>query len=299
MLRITLRQMEYAVAVAEHGSLTDAAAALNISQPSLSVAISQVEAHLNAKLFVRRKGARLIVTPRGKEFVAEAAVLIERAGLLEDPHMSAAVTKSVRLGIFEDLAPQYLAPILQAVRKETPGINLIATVSDFETLASEVQAGQVDISITYDLGLDASFDRTILRKVAPYAFFAVSNVLAGRRAVALKEIIDQPLILFEEGLSFQHFLQLFKSQGLRPQVAHRVKSLEVMRSLAANGEGVGLSYTVPPSALSYDGNKIAVAEIREDFAAEAIVLVSSALMDLSQSALKVREIVERAPYFRT
>lgn len=53
---------------------------------------------------------------------------------------------------------------------------------------------------------------------------------------------SEPLILFEEMLSNRHALQLFRSQGLSPTVAHRVRSLEIMRSLAANGEGVGISY---------------------------------------------------------
>ena len=56
MLYLTLRQYEYVCAVGRHGSLSAAAAALNVSQPALSAALTKIESHLSQPLFMRRRG---------------------------------------------------------------------------------------------------------------------------------------------------------------------------------------------------------------------------------------------------
>ena len=88
MLYLTLRQMEYVVAVARAGSLSAAAVSLNVSQPSLSVALTQVEDHLGESLFLRRKGSPIIPTAFGERYVAEAAELLAMARRLSDPALA-------------------------------------------------------------------------------------------------------------------------------------------------------------------------------------------------------------------
>ena len=63
MLYITLRQLEYVVAVARAGSLSEAAKTLGVSQPSLSVAITQVEDRLGLKLFICKFHRRNFIGP--------------------------------------------------------------------------------------------------------------------------------------------------------------------------------------------------------------------------------------------
>lgn len=273
MLYLTLRQIEYVVTVASTGSLSAAAAALNVSQPSLSVAISQVEERLGQKLFIRSKGARLKMTAFASLYVNEAETLLATARRLEDPEgIRRAVNGRIVLGCFEDLAPHYLAASLGHLRKSLPGVDVTWRIADFETLAQEMRDGRIDLALTYDLGLDSSFTRLDLAEVAPHAFFAPDHALAERPGLTLAEIAAEPLILYEEMLSNRHALQMFRSQGLTPVVAHRVRSLEVMRALAAHGEGVGLSYARPPGELSYDGAVVRAVAILDSVARERIIL---------------------------
>lgn len=276
MLHITLRQLEYVVTVARAGSLSGAATTLNVSQPSLSVALGQVEDTLGEKLFIRSKGAPLRMTMFANLFVAEAETLLAMARRLEDPAtIQRAVNGTVVLGCFEDLAAYHLAPILRLLRKTLPGVEIIWKIADFETLAREMREGRISLSLTYDLGLDSGFNRIALSAVAPHAFVAADHPLADRPTLALKEIATEPLILFEEMLSNRHTLQLFRNQGLSPTVAHRVRSLEIMRSLAAYREGVGISYGCPPTDRSYDGAKVRAIPITDRSARESIILARS------------------------
>lgn len=273
MLHLTLRQLEYVVTVARAGSLSAAAAALNVSQPSLSVALGQVEATLGAMLFIRSKGAPLRMTLFANRFVAEAETLLAMARRLEDPAtIQRAVNGTIVLGCFEDLAPHYLAPMLRLLRKNLPGVEIIWRIADFETLARDMREGRISLSLTYDLGLDSSFNRIALAEVAPQVFVAPDHHLADHPTLTLKDIAAEPLILFEEMLSNRHTLQLFRSQGLSPTVAHRVRSLEIMRSLAAFGEGIGISYGRPSGERSYDGARVHAIPIIDSSAREPIIL---------------------------
>lgn len=287
MLYLSLRQLEYAVAVAETGSLTLAAQQLNVSQPAISVAISQVEARLGQAIFRRRKGAPVVPTAFGRLYLADAAALLAEAARLEDPDaLAGRRLTQVTLGIFEDLAPEWLAPLLARLRKAFPEVALRTQVARFEALAEAVLAGRVDLALTYDLGLDASFRRELFRQVVPRAWVPPGDPFAGRAEVALAELAARPLILSDQGLSIRHMLGLFRGQGLAPRVVHRAASVEVLRSLAAHGEGVGISYARPAGGLSYDGRPVLGVPIADAVAAEPIVLVSAGALPEPLPALR-------------
>lgn len=274
MLYLSLRQLEYVVAVARAGSLTVAAQQVNVSQPALSVAITHVEAHLGQRLFLRRKGVPVTLTGFGRLFLADAEALLSRAARLEDPKaLGLRRLERITLGIFEDLAPAYLAPLLRRLRDEFPDVEIRSKVATFEALAEAVLAGQVDLALTYDLGLDASFQRELIVRVQPQAWLALDDPLAGRDEIRLSDLADRPLILSDQGLSIQHMLGLFRVLGATPVIAHRAASIEVLRSLAANGEGIGISYANPAGALSFDGKPVVRVQIADKHAEEPIVLV--------------------------
>ncbi|WP_085580688.1 LysR family transcriptional regulator [Thalassospira mesophila] len=276
MLYLTLRQIEYVVAVARAGSLAQAAQNLHVSQPALSVALSLVENRLGQKLFIRRKGSPITLTAFAQNYIAEAETLLAQAQRLEDPAaLSRIVNGTLTLGCFDDLAPGHLAPVLKALRSGLPDVALRWRICDFESLARNMREGQIDLAITYDLGLDAAFDKTELKAVSPHAFMAPASPLAQRTSISLADLALQPLILFEEGLSIRHMLNLFRHADHNPTVAHRVQSLEVMRSLAANGEGIGIAYTLPPGNFSYDGHPLIAREIGDHSAIEPIILARS------------------------
>ncbi len=292
MLYITLRQMEYIVAIAKAGSLTEAAQYLNVSQPALSVAITQVETRQQQKIFIRRKGSPITLTTYGKSYVKSAEKLLTEAARLEDydAHTFHDLLP-ITVGCFEDLAPRYLAPILTNLKQHFPELKITPQVENFDNLANNMQNGSIEFALSYDLGLDASFDKTIITTLSPHALIAPDHPLAKTSTLNLANLADTPLVLTDQGLSIQHIIRLFQNHGLLPKVAHRAASLEVMRSLAANGEGIGISYTVPPTNQSYDGKPLKAIPITDPEAKEPIVLVRSALNPLIPPMPAVMESV--------
>ncbi|KAE9632798.1 LysR family transcriptional regulator [Parasedimentitalea maritima] len=278
MLYLTLRHYEYVAGVAQHGGLTAAAEALHVSQPALSTALARIEEHLGHPLFLRRRGAALILTPQGRDFAARAQTLLEQAALLENPRLPPKSAQPLCFGCFSDLAPFLLAPTLRTLRAALPGHRIDFRADPFDPLISALGKSEIDLAISYDLGLDASFNRTELCRLTPHALVTPDHPVSAQASVTLAELAQFPLTLSHEGLSVQHMLSLFKAQGLMPKIAHRAASLELLRSLAANGEGIGISYSLPPGSLSYDGKLLKAIPISDPEAREPIVLISHGQM---------------------
>lgn len=267
MLSVTLRQLEYATAVARHGGMTAAAQALNVSQPALSVAIRQLEEHLGRPLFLRRAG-RIAPTAFGRGWLQAAEAQLAALSRLMAGEGAEA---PVRLAVFHDLAPMLLAPVLARAAAGLPGLAVEPQVMAFESLSAALAEGGIDLALTWDLGLPPDGPRRVLARIAPHAVLPPEHPLAARPGLALADLAGEPLILTDQALSLAHFRSLFAARGLAPRIAHRPASAELMRSFAANGFGIGLGYSRPLPDASPDGRPLAVRPIT-DAGTEALVL---------------------------
>jgi DNA-binding transcriptional LysR family regulator len=285
MLSLTLRQLEYAVAVARHGGVTAAAEALHVSQPALSVALSHLEATLGRPLFLRRAGGRVLPSSFGRVWLEQAEAQL--AGLARLTHAEDAGAEP-RLLIFQDIAPTCLAPILaQAARQ---GIAIAPQVLGFEALAEALHQGRGDLALTWDLGLEIGIERKVLARVAPHAVLAADHALARQATLTLADLAGQPLVLADQGLSLGHMRALFSQHGLTARIAHRTASLELLRSYAANGLGIGISYTNPAARHSQDGQALVTRPIL-DAGSEPLVLARLAGNPLSQGAAALAALI--------
>ncbi|PUB17089.1 LysR family transcriptional regulator [Yoonia sediminilitoris] len=274
MLYLTLRQYEYIVGVADAGSLTKAAALMNISQPSLSVAITRVEDHLKRAIFVRGKGAAIEITPYGHRLIAKARDLLALGAEIEQ---DSDTSHTWVLGCFSDIAPWYLAPALKQLGDRFPMLSFAGREGRFADLAGYLAEGQMDFAISYDVGFAGHFKRRKLADIAPVAFVATDHPLAQKVALDLSDLNNETLILFTENLSEEFMRDLFARVQLTPVIGQKVASLEMMRSLAANGAGVGISYSCPPGDLSYDGKRLVTVPIATPEAKTEIALIWSSL----------------------
>ena len=270
MLYNTLRQYEYIVAVAAAGSLTDAAAFLNVSQPSLSVAITRVEQQLGQPIFIRRKGAAIEITPFGHRIIEKAHNLLRLATEIESGPDE---LPPFVLGCFEDIAPWHLVSTLEKLKAKFPTIRFQGLEGRFSNLATDLTEGRADIVISYDVGFAEKFERRKIKEIAPVAFLSADHPLSSQSSVELAELVNYPLILSTEDLSEGYMRNLFEKLHLMPSIEQKATSLEMMRSLAAHGLGVGISYSHPPSDVSYEGIPLVTVPITTPQAIADIVLV--------------------------
>lgn len=265
MLSPSLRQIEYALAIGRHGGLSAAAAALHVSQPALSVALAELESHLGHPLFLRRKGRPMQPSAFGVQWLAEAGRAV--AGLTD--LFRPAGPPPLRLALFEDLAPMVLAPLL--AQSDRFGLAPHTRSLGFAALSSALSQGEVDLALTWDLGLPAEVARRELLRLGPMAVLATDHPLASHAELTLQDLVSLPLVLADQDLSIAHWQVLFAQAGLSPHIAHRCASLDLMRAFAAHGLGIGLSYAQPAPRLSHDGRPFVLVPLR-DVGTEALML---------------------------
>lgn len=293
ILSLTLKQLRYAVAAADARNVTAAAETLNVSQPSISVAIAQIEAHYGRKLFVRRKGEGVEPTSFGASFIRQARqVLDQAAGLSRLGSAEERVSGAATLGCFTDLAPYYVPRLLGDFRKAMPTITVDFRDAGFDALASQLGKGSIDLALTYDLGLGPDIKRETLIELRPYAMLPATHVLARRASVTLADLAKLPLILTDQALSWQHIVALFNAEEIEVDVAARASSFELQRSMVANGLGVAVAYTRPKADQSYDGRKLAALPISDRLPAQRILLAWAKAPELTPAASALRDFIK-------
>ncbi len=292
-MNLTLTQLRYLVAVARHGSVTGAARMLNVSQPSISVAIDNVEATLGQKLFVRQRGSGIALTSFGRGAVAKAKqVLAEADELVGLGTREADVGGELVLGCFEDLAPHFAPALIRSFAQRCPAVTVIVRDETFETLGRRLADSAIDLGLTYDLGLPAHFARILLHELRPHALLPQGHALASQATVSLADLAAHPLITTDQPHSWQHMLDLFLSPGLSPVAHSTTSSFELQRSMVANGFGVAVSYTRPHGDMSYDGLPLVCKPLSDPLPMQRIILAHDTRQRLSKAALAFTEVAK-------
>jgi len=292
MLSITLRQLEYALAAADHASFSRAAAALNISQPSITMAIAQLESHYGSPLFLRRKGQGVSLTSFGRGFIEQARRIAAQAKVIEALGGTAGdAAGEVILSCYVHLAPSYLPRLVRKLAEVHPRISVRFRERNLVELIDELENGTIDCALTFDLGLGEGFARDTIAEVRPYALVGIAHPLARRKSIRLREMAGYPLILSDQSLSWQHTVGLFEAAHCSAKIGARVASFELQRSLVANGFGVAVVYIRPVSHVGYDGQELATLEILDRLPQQRIVLARPAKMELTGALRALRELV--------
>jgi DNA-binding transcriptional LysR family regulator len=252
-LRFTLRQLEYFVAVGEAGSIAKAAEQVNVSPPSISASIAQLEAEFGVQLFVRKHSHALALTAGGRLFLKEAARLLNDADALHD--IAGDIAEKVRGPLAVGCLLTFAQIVLPALRRKFEDAYPDVRVRQFERnqgqLFEMLQRGEIDAALTYDLELSQDMTFEPLIQLPAYVMLPAAHPLAGREGITPEELVDEPMVLLDLPYSREYFLSAF--QGLRPRIAERTGDIAVMRSMVANGFGYGIANMRPLNAMSPDG----------------------------------------------
>lgn len=289
---LSLRAIRYALAAADQQSVTAAAEALNVSQPSVSAAIAQIEADYGEALFVRRKGQGVSLTPFGRLFVARSRRLIEDARELAALNANeGTVSGEVTLGVFADLAPRYAPAILKAFETAQPSVRLRFREGDLEELPRLLERAEADLMLTYDIGLPASLGQMTVATRAPYALVPHAHPLAARKQLSLKEVAAGPLILADQPASRRYFIDLFSRYGLRPEMSRLSGSFETVRGFVAAGLGLSIAFTRPMVDASYDGSQFVTIPVRGIEPEHRIALAWPSEFRLTRTSLALKDFI--------
>jgi len=139
---MTLEQLRIFVAVAEREHVTRAAVELNLTQSATSAAVAALEARYAIKLF-NRIGRRIELTQTGRVFLIEARAVLARAATAETvlADISGLKRGSLTLAASQTVGNYWLPPLMHRFCANYPGITLVLTIANTETVATKVREG--------------------------------------------------------------------------------------------------------------------------------------------------------------
>jgi DNA-binding transcriptional LysR family regulator len=241
-----VRQLTYAVAVAEHGSFTAAAESLRITQPSLSQGIHALEAELGIRLFDRRS------RPVRPTAAGEALLEPARRALRELDNARAAVddVRGVRAGNLDLVALPTLsidpvAPLIGRFRRAHPAVAVrLREPEDAAAVATMVRAGTCELGVcdppTTPPGEPS--DRLVTHELAAQSYSVVlpprMHVAGGGGIITTEELADLPLVTTPPGTSTRAALdETLARVGRQPQVVVETDLRESVVPLVLAGAG--------------------------------------------------------------
>lgn len=246
---MNLRQYEYALAVAEEGSMTAAAERLRVTQPSLSQQIGALEKHLGVQLFTRTPSG-VTVTVAGRAFLTEAKIATTAsrraitAARAADGELAGELIMAVHMGLGARQLPQVLGqlrvrhPKLQVTLHEEPD------PADMERL---VRQGTLDMFLVHRVPAGCTFDVHSLGEEAYVAVLPKGHPLLSGGALRLEDLASEGWIRFRSGSLVDDYLaRLLADAGLSPHTVARASQISTAVRLVAQGLGVTV---VPASAV--------------------------------------------------
>ncbi|MFC6488664.1 LysR substrate-binding domain-containing protein [Nitratireductor sp. GCM10026969] len=265
-LRFTLRQLEYFVAVGEAGSIAKAAEQVNVSPPSISASIAQLEEEFGIQLFVRKHSHGLSLTAGGRVFFKEAARLLGDADALHD--IAGDIAEKVRgplaIGCLLTFA-QIVLPALRRKFEDTyPEVRVRQVERNQGQLLEMLQRGEIDAALTYDLELSHDIMFEPLMQLPAYVMLPGGHRLALQKGITPEELVEEPMVLLDLPYSREYFLSAFQMRGLRPSIAERTGDIAVMRSMVGNGFGYGIANMRPLNTMSPDGKPLVFVSLESD-----------------------------------
>lgn len=238
----SLRQLQYAVAVAELLSFRRAAERCHVSQPSLSAALAQLEDALGVRLFERDR-KRVLVTAAGQEIVARARVvlrevddLVELARRSADPFAG-----PMRIGVIPTIAPYLLPRIRPALRRGYPQLRVRWVEDKTEVLIARLGEGLLDAVL---LAVEAEIGEVEQELVGWDPFVLVTpkrHPLAKKSSPArLSELRDHSVLLLDDGHCFRDQALSLCARVDAHELEFRATSLPTLAQMVADGAGITL-----------------------------------------------------------
>ena len=236
---MTLQQLRYVVTLAEVGHFARAAEACHVSQSTLSIQLKKLEDYLGVSLFDRSL-KRVTPTLLGREVVVHAQVLLaeaQRIRTLAGSGRLDPMERSLRLGVIPTVAPYLLPRVLPAVHRAHPKLRLLLREQTTASLLADLEAGRLDAVLLSPPVPGANLELLPLYREPFYAAVPADSPLAAKRRVALADLLDEGLLLLEEGHCFRD--QALAVCGERRPENEEVQatSLEMLRQMVACGTG--------------------------------------------------------------
>jgi len=238
---LSLRQLEYLIAVAETLGFHKAAVRCHVSQPTLSAQVQLCESVLGVRVFERDR-RRVLVTPAGEEIVARARrVLLEAEDLIASAaRAQKPFAGTLRIGVIPTLAPYLLPEVTPVITERYPELGLVFQEAKTADIVRGLGEGDLDAGI---VALEADLGELARAEIAHDEFVVAlpkEHPLGKKSRVALGDLEAEPVLLLDEGHCFREQALSLCTKAHADVASFRATSLATLAQMVSSGAGITL-----------------------------------------------------------
>jgi DNA-binding transcriptional LysR family regulator len=253
--------LKYFVATADTGQVSRAAKLLSISQSSVTGAVRELEADLGVCLFERRAHG-MEMTKAGREFLQVARDILEKidAGYSIDRGTSdirGTLTLAASYTVIGYFLPYHLGQLAQRY----PHIDIRIVELNRQSIEEQLLRSQIDMAVALTSNINREGIETLKLLQSPRRVWVpAGHAFSEAGEVSLQQIAQEPYVMLTVDEAAHTSMKYWNSHNAEPKIKLRTSSVEAVRSLVANGQGVTILSDMVYRPWSLEGRRIETVE---------------------------------------
>lgn len=261
---ITLRQIEYFTAVADYGSFRRAADRLDVTQPTLTAQIANLERVLGTTLFERSR-LGTVVSNAGRELLPNARRVLEEARGFSDhaASLTGGAVGTYRLGVTPTLGPYLLPTVLPDIHAEYSGLKFYVREAPPSDLEVDLNSAKHDLILTTEPVMSRDLTIAPLFREPLKLAVAREHRLAGKAHITRADLVGEPVLTVEEHhLYHRQIIELCEHVGARVRRDYEGTSLDTLRQMVVMGMGIAFLPALYVKSEIRDRTELVVADLQ-------------------------------------
>lgn len=240
---MTITQLQYVLAVAEHKNFTLAAEKCFVTQPTLSMQIQKVEEELKIQIFDRSKKP-IQLTDIGQKIVNQAKNIVNEADRMQDivEQQKGFIGGEFRIGIIPTIMPTLLPMFLNNFIKKFPKVKLIIEELNTDEIIIKLKNGNLDAAIAATPLTEEKLKEIVLYYEPFVAYIPEKHRIADKKEIEVSDLNLDEILLLQDGHCFRDgILNLCKNQDIISANNFQIQSGSFETLIKLADEGLGLT----------------------------------------------------------
>ena len=254
---MNFKHLKYFVATADTGQVSRAAKLLSISQSSVTSSVRELEAHLGTTLFERRaQGMEL--TKAGREFLQAARDILEKIEAARQIDQSSSeINGTLTLAASYTVIGYFLPYHLGRLTQLYPGIDIQVVELNRQSIEQQLLQAHIDMAVALTSNIQRDGIETVTLLKSPRRLWVpAGHAFNTGPEVSLARIAQEPYIMLTVDEAAHSSMKYWNRHNAHPNIKLRTSSVEAVRSLVANGQGVTILSDMVYRPWSLEGRRI-------------------------------------------
>ncbi|MGG0476177.1 LysR family transcriptional regulator [Priestia aryabhattai] len=281
---MTITQLQVLVKTIDTGSFTKASQALNMTQPAVSHAISNLEADLGVKLLLRDRKRGLILTDIGGRILVHIRAILNH---IEKVEQEVAAEKgfevgTIRIGSFPSASTQFLPKIIKVFKQKYPSLQLNVHEGTLDEIKGWLKSKVIDIG--FIVLPSKGMDTVPIAKDEMVVLVPKTHVLSKKNSISINDLDNEPLILCRGGFE-SPIIDMFNKAKVKLRAEFTVSHINTLLKMIQEDLGLAIA---PKFSLTNVPKGIAIKKLEPEFCRE----IALAIPNLKEASIAVKLFIK-------